>query len=212
MPRTTVRSIRANAGSRASVTRGRSRDTSKGQIELRIPPVLWRPGHVGDVQRQVVNRARLRPQVLDDSVPQRRLAGKNRLEAGTSLSRGRQNGERDAVERKHARAATAWLDLVLDRLDDQMDDLQRLARDGSDGVAGGAVESACDRRFQPSSFSKKIHGVSSLHQPALCGGRDDLSSDRRGAGPAVSGVLDDDGEGDSLRGRPVGREADKPCM
>ena len=54
-----------------SVSRGRSCDTSKGQVELRMPPVLWRLGHVGDVQRQVVNRARLRSQVLDDSVAQR---------------------------------------------------------------------------------------------------------------------------------------------
>jgi len=142
-----------------SVTRGRSRDTSEGQIELRMLPAFCSPGHVGDVQRQVVGRARLRPQLLDDAVPQCGRAGKNGLEAATSLTRGRQNGERDAVERKHALAATAWLNLVLDRLDDQMDDLQRLARDGSDGVARGAVKSARDRGFQPSSSSKKIHRV-----------------------------------------------------
>ena len=37
--------------------RRRSRDTSKGESELRMSPVLWRLGHVGDVQRQVVNRS-----------------------------------------------------------------------------------------------------------------------------------------------------------
>ena len=97
--------------------------------------------------------------MIDDALPQRRLAGKNGLEAGASLACGCQHGERDAVEGKHALAAAAWLDLVIDRLDDQMDNLQRLARDGADGLAGGAIESACDRRFQLSSLSKKIHGV-----------------------------------------------------
>jgi hypothetical protein len=149
----------AECRSAMSVTRRRPGDASKGQIELWMSPVLGRPGHVRDVQRHVVDRARSRPQVLDDSVPQRGLGGKNGLEASSFLTRGRQNGERDAVERKHALAATAWLDLVRDRLDHQMDDLQRFARAGSDGIAGGAIKSAGDREFQSSSFSKKIHGV-----------------------------------------------------
>src|SRR6202011_6184542 len=87
-----------------SVTLGRSRDTRKSEIELRISPIFWRPGHVGHVQRQVVDWARLRPQLLEDSVPQQGLAGG--LEPGAFLTGGCQNGERDAVEREYARAAT----------------------------------------------------------------------------------------------------------
>ena len=119
------------------------RDPRELDVERRVAPVLPRLGLVRDRDIEVVDLARRASRGSPRCDRATTAVGEDRFEACPRITRRREDRERDGVERKDPAAAAARLDLLLHRLDNGVNDLERLARPGR--TSPPTVRSRCRR-------------------------------------------------------------------
>jgi hypothetical protein len=135
----------------------RPRHSGELDVEFRSPPGFPWPALVVHREVEVVDGTSRESEVGDDTVAQRRTVGDYGLEASTGIARRREDRQRDGVEWKDPPASATRLNLLLGRFDDRVNDLERLARTGSDESSNRAIECASELRFEVPGPSQKIH-------------------------------------------------------
>ena len=158
--RTLVRAPPACASARAPVVRA-SRP-ARTRCGCRVAPVLPRLGLERDRDVEVVDRTRRRAEARHDAIAQRQAVGEDGFEACPRITRWCEDRERDGVERKDPAAAAARLDFLLHRLENGVNDLERLARHWPHEPANRAVECTGQPGFEVACFSQEVHVGCSL--------------------------------------------------
>ena len=96
-------------------------------------------------------------QACRDSVVQLRIAVENGLQTCAGFSRAGDDRHLDPVERENVRSPPCRLHSILDRIDDPMHNLERLARARLRPSLCRAVERSRDARFQLPCFTQDVH-------------------------------------------------------
>ena len=107
-----------------------------------------------------------RSQQGKNAVAERGSVCQHRLEARARITRRREDRDRDRVERKNPPAAAARLNLLLRRVDNRVDDFERLARTWPNEAPHSAIERAGELRLEVPGPAQKIH-VSTFSALAL---------------------------------------------
>jgi hypothetical protein len=135
-------------------------------VEVRASPALPRTALEVDRDLDIIDVTGRRFQPGKDALAQRWSVGEYRLETSTRITRGREERHCDGVEREHPPAAAARLDFLLGRLDNRVDDFERIARPRPHESSNRAIEGAGELRFEVPGFSQKIHVRQFLISPA----------------------------------------------
>ena len=110
--------------------------------------MLLRARHELDAHIQVLDRAAVGAEPLDDAVAQGRNGVEHRLQPGAGVARCGSHRHRECGERKDPPAAANRLHLARRAFDDRVDDLERLPGAGLHQLPDRPVERAANLRLE----------------------------------------------------------------